>query len=196
MKARYTKLILPLGLMIGIYAVCAAAFGAMTFAFTGTHQNRLVYLVWYITMFVEAVGVIVISCIWRMLSFKKTHLMERMSLLTIIVIGEGAIGVTKTVGRLMGKHGLDVEGSFLIMCIVVVLVSSSFHFTIRPVWYADMVCRCLPTRFISTTSLTATTEPSVNKYGRASTSHFTLPLLVSSKDRNRLLWPAMSARTT
>jgi low temperature requirement protein LtrA len=57
------------------------------------------------------------------LSFKKTHLMERMSLLTIIVIGEGAIGVTKTVSRLMGKHGLDVEGCFLIMCIIIILVS-------------------------------------------------------------------------
>lgn len=48
--------------------------------------------------------------------------MERMSLLTIIVIGEGAIGVTKTVSRLMGKHGLDVEGCFLIMCIIIILV--------------------------------------------------------------------------
>jgi low temperature requirement protein LtrA len=57
-----------------------------------------------------------------MMSFKKTHLMERMSLLTIIVIGEGAIGVTKTVSRMMGKHGLEVEGCFLIMCIIVVLV--------------------------------------------------------------------------
>ncbi|KAF2131089.1 hypothetical protein P153DRAFT_365692 [Dothidotthia symphoricarpi CBS 119687] len=121
-KARYTKLIIPLGIMVGIYTICACSFGAMTFAFTGTKKEKLVYLVWYITMAVEVVVVIAVSCFWRMLSFKKTHLMERMSLLTIIVIGEGAIGVTKTVGKLMGKHGLDVEGSFLIMCIVVILV--------------------------------------------------------------------------
>ena len=48
--------------------------------------------------------------------------MERMSLLTLIVIGEGAIGVTKTVSRMMGKSGLDVEGCFLIMCISLVLL--------------------------------------------------------------------------
>jgi low temperature requirement protein LtrA len=109
--------------MFIIYAVSMAAFAGMTPAFREGSQNRRhIYLVWYVVMVMEAVSVIAISCFWRMLSFKKTHLMERMSLLTIIVIGEGAIGVTKTVSRIMGKHGLDVEGCFLIMCIIVVLV--------------------------------------------------------------------------
>jgi hypothetical protein len=110
--------------MFLIYAVAMGAFAAMTPAFAGESKNhRLVYLVWYVVATLEAIAVVTISCCWRMLSFKKTHLMERMSLLTIIVIGEGAIGVTKTVSRLMGKHGLDVEGCFLIMCIIVILVS-------------------------------------------------------------------------
>ena len=111
--------------MFGIYAIGMGAFAAMTPAFrTEDHTHRLVYLVWYVVMVLEAIAVVAISCCWRILSFKKTHLMERMSLLTIIVIGEGAIGVTKTVSRIMGKHGLDVEGCFLIMCIIVILVSS------------------------------------------------------------------------
>jgi low temperature requirement protein LtrA len=124
MKEKYSRLYLPLGLMIAIYGIAVAAFGAMTPAF---RENELghekVYVVWYIVMLVEAIAVIAISCFWRMLSFKKTHLMERMSLLTLIVIGEGAIGVTKTVSRMMGKSGLDVESCFLIMCIILVLVS-------------------------------------------------------------------------
>lgn len=110
--------------MFLIYAIAMGAFAAMTPAFKGESKNhRLVYLVWYVVATLESVAVVTISCCWRMLSFKKTHLMERMSLLTIIVIGEGAIGVTKTVSRLMGKHGLDVEGCFLVMCIIVILVS-------------------------------------------------------------------------
>ncbi|KAF5853819.1 hypothetical protein GGP41_006590 [Bipolaris sorokiniana] len=122
-KAKYSKIYLPLMLMFAIYAVSMGAFVAMTPVFREGNQNRRhVYLVWYVVMVLEAILVIAISCFWRMLSFKKTHLMERMSLLTIIVIGEGAIGVTKTVSRIMGKHGLDVEGCFLIMCIIVVLV--------------------------------------------------------------------------
>ncbi|KAF1941958.1 hypothetical protein EJ02DRAFT_376524 [Clathrospora elynae] len=123
-KARYSKLYVPLILMFAIYAVSMAAFAGMTPAFRTKedHAYRLVYLVWYVVMALEAIGVVTISCFWRMLSFKKTHLMERMSLLTIIVIGEGAIGVTKTVSRIMGKQGLEVEGCFLIMCIIVILV--------------------------------------------------------------------------
>ncbi|KAE8868108.1 hypothetical protein PTNB29_02019 [Pyrenophora teres f. teres] len=125
-RAKYSKLFLPLILMFAIYAVSMAAFAGMTPAFSVNlefnNKRRLGYLVWYVVMVLEAIAVITISCFWRMLSFKKTHLMERMSLLTIIVIGEGAIGVTKTVSRIMGKHGLEVEGCFLIMCIIVVLV--------------------------------------------------------------------------
>jgi low temperature requirement protein LtrA len=109
--------------MFLIYAVAMGAFAAMTPAFQGEKKDhRLVYLVWYVVAAAESIAAITISCCWRMLSFKKTHLMERMSLLTIIVIGEGAIGVTKTVSRLMGKHGLDVEGCFLVMCIIFILV--------------------------------------------------------------------------
>lgn len=123
-RARYAKLYLPLGLMCLIYAVAMGAFGAMTPAFRGEDsKHRLVYLVWYAVAFLESVAAITISCCWRMLSFKKTHLMERMSLLTIIVIGEGAIGVTKTVSKLMGKQGLDAEGCFLVTCIIIILVS-------------------------------------------------------------------------
>jgi hypothetical protein len=109
--------------MILTYFVAAIGFGAMTAAFPGEQQPHMgIYSIWYVIMTLESVVVIGISSYWRMLSFKKTHLMERMSLLTLIVIGEGAIGVTKTVSRLMGKEGLDVEGCFLIICIIIILV--------------------------------------------------------------------------
>ncbi len=119
--------------MIGTYAIATAIFGGMIPSYRpNSNAPPMLYMVWYGVMVAEAIMVITISCCWRMLSFKKTHLMERMSLLTIIVIGEGAIGVTKTVGRIMGKGGLDVEGSFLIMCIIVILVSLAL----------DSHCRC------------------------------------------------------
>jgi low temperature requirement protein LtrA len=110
--------------MILIYLVAAIIFGAMTPAFREKEQaHKGIYVVWYIIMILETAAVVTISCCWRMLSFKKTHLMERMSLLTLIVIGEGAIGVTKTVSRIMGKSGLEVEGCAQVMCVIVVLVS-------------------------------------------------------------------------
>ena len=114
--------------MIATYAIGTGIFGAMIPSYRPNVQApRLLYMAWYAVMIAEGIIVITISCFWRMLSFKKTHLMERMSLLTIIVIGEGAIGVTKTVGRIMGKGGLTVEGCFTIMCIIVILVSLPFN---------------------------------------------------------------------
>ncbi|CAI6261960.1 unnamed protein product [Periconia digitata] len=122
-RAKYSKLYLPLSIMVALYGIAALVFSTMIAAFKEGHQaKRGVFAIWYVMMVTEALGAIAVSCIWRMLSFKKTHLMERMSLLTLIVIGEGAIGVTKTVSRLMGKYGLDAEGCFLIMCIICSLV--------------------------------------------------------------------------
>ncbi|PVI04200.1 hypothetical protein DM02DRAFT_651805 [Periconia macrospinosa] len=122
-RAKFSKLYLPLGIMIGLYALATGVFGAMTPAFREEeHNHRHIYMIWYVVIVIEAVAVIAVSSIWRTLSFKKTHLMERMSLLTLIVIGEGAIGVTKTVSRLMGKYGLEFEGCALIMGVIIILV--------------------------------------------------------------------------
>lgn len=123
-KKGYNKLLLPLGLNVLIYVIAAAIFGAMIPAFsTKDEYHRGIYSLWWIVMLLESIGAIVISSIWRMLSFKKTHIVERMALLTLIVIGEGAIGVTKTISRMMSKYGLDAEGCGLVICIILVLVS-------------------------------------------------------------------------
>ncbi|KAF2810489.1 uncharacterized protein BDZ99DRAFT_520558 [Mytilinidion resinicola] len=121
--AKYKKLYLPLIINIIIYLGATVVFVAMTPAFkeNATGHGRI-YVVWYIVMLIESFGSIAISCCWTMLSFKKTHIVERMGLLTLIVIGEGAIGVTKTISKMMGKYGLDPSGCFLVICIILVLV--------------------------------------------------------------------------
>ncbi|KAK4167042.1 bacterial low temperature requirement A protein-domain-containing protein [Cladorrhinum sp. PSN259] len=123
--ARRTDLYLPLLLNALVYTVSAAVFGAMIPRFARdkpVDASNAIYSVWWVVITIESIAVIAISSIWRMLSFKKTHLVERMGLLTLIVIGEGAIGVTKTISRMMGKHGLDPEGSGMVLCIVLILV--------------------------------------------------------------------------
>ncbi|KAK3995164.1 bacterial low temperature requirement A protein-domain-containing protein [Cladorrhinum sp. PSN332] len=123
--ARRTDLYLPVLLNALVYMVAAAAFGGMIPHFARgkpVDEGNAIYSVWWIVMAVESIAVIAISSVWRMLSFKKTHLVERMGLLTLIVIGEGAIGVTKTISRMMGKHGFDPEGSVMVLCIVLILV--------------------------------------------------------------------------
>jgi low temperature requirement protein LtrA len=126
-RANRTDLFLPVFLNVFVYVVAAGAFAAMIPAFAENKpvaSENAIYSVWWIVMLVETIATIAVSSIWRMMSFKKTHLVERMGLLTLIVIGEGAIGVTKTISRMMGKTGLDPEGCGLILCIVLLLVSS------------------------------------------------------------------------
>jgi low temperature requirement protein LtrA len=128
-KAKRTDLYLPVTLNAFVYILATAAYAAMIPAFAESKPvsaRNGVYSIWWIVMSLETVGTIAISSCWRMLSFKKTHLVERMGLLTLIVIGEGAIGVTKTISRMMGKGGLDPEGSGLVLCIVLILVRHPF----------------------------------------------------------------------
>jgi hypothetical protein len=49
----------------------------------------------------EALAVIAISCYWRVVSFRHTHLVERIGLLTLIIMGEGIIGMTKSVSTIL-----------------------------------------------------------------------------------------------
>jgi low temperature requirement protein LtrA len=123
--AKRTDLYLPVFLNVLTYVVATAAYAGLIPAFARgkpVDTKNGIYSVWWVVMTLETIATITVSCCWRMLSFKKTHLVERMGLLTLIVIGEGAIGVTKTISRMMGKSGLDPEGSALVLCIVLILV--------------------------------------------------------------------------
>jgi low temperature requirement protein LtrA len=50
---------------------------------------------------VEALAIIAISCVWRVVSFKHTHLVERIGLLTLIIMGEGIIGLATSVSTIL-----------------------------------------------------------------------------------------------
>ncbi|PVH72039.1 hypothetical protein DL98DRAFT_596367 [Cadophora sp. DSE1049] len=123
-KTKTKALTLPISLTITSLVLIAGSFYSMVPAFSASSGNGLgIYYVWYIILAIEFALIIGLSTIWRQLSFKKTHLMERMGLLTLMVIGEGAIGVTKTIAKVMGKTGgLTVEGCALVICIVLIMV--------------------------------------------------------------------------
>jgi low temperature requirement protein LtrA len=50
---------------------------------------------------VEALAIIAISCVRRVVSFKHTHLVERIGLLTLIIMGEGIIGLGTSVSTIL-----------------------------------------------------------------------------------------------
>jgi low temperature requirement protein LtrA len=64
---------------------------------TFTFSQRLTQLHRVIISILEGLLIFLIAMIWRIISFKYTHLVERLQLLTLIIIGEGIIGMVKSV---------------------------------------------------------------------------------------------------
>jgi hypothetical protein len=58
----------------------------------------------------EALAMIAISCVWRVVSFRHTHLVERIGLLTLIIMGEGIIGLGTSVSTIL-QNTVLVTGS-------------------------------------------------------------------------------------
>ena len=92
---KYQKAKLPLSLMVGLHFVAAMIYLGITFRFRD--YNSRVYIAWYIIAVLETALSVGFSLVWDVLSFKGTHLVNRMSLLTLIIIGEGIIVVCTNV---------------------------------------------------------------------------------------------------
>ena len=87
------------------------------------------YVGWYVMLGIEAIVTIATSTRWRIIGFKHTHLVERVGLLTLIVMGEGIIGMTKAVTYIMkGSTELAPSVIGMIVCSVLIIVSSPVSF--------------------------------------------------------------------
>jgi low temperature requirement protein LtrA len=90
-KHRKHKLTLPLALNALLFTVVAVLFGGMFGAFYKLNANiTAILIVVYVVLTVEFFGTLTISIAWRKLSFRATHIGERLGLLGLIIIGEGA----------------------------------------------------------------------------------------------------------
>ncbi|KAF3907915.1 hypothetical protein ABW21_db0203369 [Orbilia brochopaga] len=91
---QYKKTRMPLLLMSIIMAVSMILFLGLAFSFQ-PDSNVKGYIGWYVILALEAVLVLGISLKWRIVGFKGTHLIQRLGLLTLIVMGEGIIGLCR-----------------------------------------------------------------------------------------------------
>ena len=60
---------------------------------------------WYVVAVVEIGINITVSSMWKVVSFKGTHLVQRMSLLTLIILGEGIIVIVKSIATIVKQEG-------------------------------------------------------------------------------------------
>jgi low temperature requirement protein LtrA len=76
----------------------------------------------------EGLLIFLIAIIWRIVSFKYTHLVERLQLLTLIIIGEGIIGMVKSVACItkgQSKNNHTEIGT--VIAAVIILVSTNIE---------------------------------------------------------------------
>lgn len=95
-----------------------------TFCYFNKDVESRVHYVWWVVLPLESVLILLVSSKWRMLSFKESHIAERLSLLTMIIIGEGVIGSTKTAGALWPTTSNPEAGGVVSMISIIVLLVS------------------------------------------------------------------------
>ena len=135
----YRNAFMPVALTIAILATSTIIFLGLFFCFT-EGSSRHAYIGWYVqihrpypsalilfryvVVVIEAIAVVTVSSIWSVLSFNHTHLVERNGTLTLIIVGEGIVGMTKSVSTIVtGSAKLTGNDIGTIVAAVLVLVS-------------------------------------------------------------------------
>jgi len=112
---KYRKTIIPIALIMASTLLAAILYGVLTPAFPkdkldefgfSIDQKSNVYIAWYVIALCETLLTVAVSCIFRVISFKGTHMVQRMSLLTLIILGEGIIVVCKAISKIVKNEFL------------------------------------------------------------------------------------------
>ncbi|KAJ5970806.1 uncharacterized protein N7479_000724 [Penicillium vulpinum] len=93
-----------------------------------------VYIGWYVVAVMEVGVNLILAAQWKAMSFEKTHLIERLTCLTLIILGEGIIGLTKTIIEI---ESFDLKftsadiGSIISAVLVIYLVYQLYFDNVR-----------------------------------------------------------------
>lgn len=121
---QYTQTILPMSLIAATYFVAAAIYLGLFWTFP-KHGDSQSYITWYVVAILESIVATLVSAIWKQaISFKGTHLVERMSLLTLIILGEGVVSLASKCQQIVKSEGaLEFTTSTIanIICGVLIL---------------------------------------------------------------------------
>ena len=76
---------------------------------------------------IEGLAVLLTAMTWRIVSFKYTHIVERLQLLTLIIIGEGIIGMIKSVASITKGQADNNSTELGSVIAAVLLLVSQFY---------------------------------------------------------------------
>ena len=120
---RYNRIVLPLSFTMLTIGAGVVTFLGLYFGFA--NGESLPYIGWYVVLVLEAVGTLYIAGRWASLGFVHTHLASRVGLLTLIILGEGVIGITRAIKDVIyGAQQVNPSIIGQIIAAVLILVSS------------------------------------------------------------------------
>ncbi|KAF7186184.1 hypothetical protein HII31_12521 [Pseudocercospora fuligena] len=102
---QYQQTILPMSLIAATYFVAAMIYLGLFWTFHKDGHSHC-YITWYVVAILESIVATLVSAIWKKaISFKGTHLVERMSLLTLIILGEGVVSLASKCQQIVKSEG-------------------------------------------------------------------------------------------
>lgn len=111
---KYKKAWWPMLAHIGILFTSAMIFLGLSFAFSA-NISASVLAGWYVVVGIEAIAILAISGNVPFLSFRRTVLVERLGLLTLIILGEGIIGMCTSINNVGsgGAYSPEIIGQII-----------------------------------------------------------------------------------
>ncbi|KJZ76427.1 hypothetical protein HIM_04156 [Hirsutella minnesotensis 3608] len=92
----YRKTRKPLYVQMGMHIAASAVYLGIAFRFRDSRKST-VFVIWYIISAIEAVGSVILSNFSPVLSLTPTHLMKRLTLLTVMIMRDSIITLAKEV---------------------------------------------------------------------------------------------------
>ncbi|KAF3051838.1 hypothetical protein E8E11_007927 [Didymella keratinophila] len=121
----FRQTLLPLALSTFVYVAAAVAYAVTFVVFPHVAVGLSEQITWVVIAIVEGLAVLLIAMTWRIVSFKYTHIVERLQLLTLIIIGEGIIGMIKSVACItkgQAKNNSTELGSVVAAVVLLYLI--------------------------------------------------------------------------
>ena len=121
----YKKAWLPILAHIGTLFVAAMIYLGLYFSFSpSSSDNGLI--AWYVCIGFEAIVIFLVSGKTKFLSFRRTAIVERLGLLTLIILGEGIIGMCGSIRRVGSDKIFNPDVIGMIICSVGIICKPPF----------------------------------------------------------------------
>lgn len=186
----HKKILPPVLTTMAAFTIGALITLGIFFTFKTNGQGRRAYMGWYFVSVSEAILVFVSSSVWRSISFKRTNLNERCGLLTLIILGEGIIVLTKAVnGQVDGtSFSKSVIAQIISATLIIVYPPSPRSTRLVPAIRSLIKCHSISsTCCISIRSIISALVPFGSSSGLSVISPSTWPSCCSWKERVVLL---------